>query len=235
VCGRYTLSADLEDIQSAFGNLGIDPAVVTPRYNIAPTQAVPIVRYASQPAIELSQWGLVPWWAKDPAIGIRTINARAETLATRPAFRDAYRSRRCWVLADGFYEWQRHPGLRRKLPVHIRLRSARPFAFAGLWDEWKTPQGGRLLSCTIVTTRPNALVAPIHDRMPVILRADHVAPWLEPGTPEPALPAMLEPYDAASMCATVVSDRVNDVEHDDPQCLEPIDVDALPGNYDLFE
>jgi putative SOS response-associated peptidase YedK len=200
---------------------------ITPRYNIAPTQSVVAV-HASEGAGrhgEMMHWGLIPSWADDPAIGARMINARAETVATKPSFRSAFRQRRCLVAADGFYEWQKLE--RRKQPHYIRLRDGRPFAFAGLWENWEsrdsasTPASVR--SCTIITTEPNELVAPLHNRMPVILHARDYDAWLAPDTrPVDTLGRLLRPYPADEMEASPVSTRVNKPSNDSPECIEPI-------------
>ena len=167
------------------------------------------------------RWGLIPWWAKDPSVGSRMINARAEGLHQRPAFRDALRKRRCLVLADGFYEWRKEGN--RKVPVRIVLKSREPFAFAGLWETWRAPNGDQVRSCTIVTTRPNALLATIHDRMPVILPEEAEAMWLSPDNQDsPLLDGLLGPFPAGSMEAYAVSPVVNSAASDSPACITPV-------------
>jgi len=193
----------------------------TARYNIAPTQDVAVVRQRSGEGRELSllHWGLIPSWADDPAIGNRMINARSESLATKPAFRDAFRRRRCLVVADGFYEWKQ--AARPKQPYHIRLADERPFAFAGLWEHW---QRGELMieSCTIVTTAANDLLRPLHDRMPAILDPADYATWLDSQCQEPeTLETLLTPFPADRMTINSVSTAVNSPRHDSPQCLAP--------------
>ena len=166
------------------------------------------------------RWGLVPSWARDTAIGNRLINARAETAAEKPAFRAAFRSRRCLIVADGFYEWQRAGN--RKQPYFFHLRDDRPFAFAGLWEVWETPDRSRVESCTLLTTVANGLVRPIHDRMPVILAAADYTPWLDAGVEEPKrLASLLGPYPSEAMAADPVGPRVNSPGNDDPGCIEP--------------
>ena len=228
MCGRYMITSPVEAIREAFGvedrpNLG-------PRYNVAPTQSVPIVR-ARAPGEEgaagrelvLVRWGLVPFWAKDLKFGYRTINARAETVATAPAFRDAFRRRRCLVVADGFYEWQKRNG--GKQPYLVRVRGSGPFAFAGLWESWTDKASGeRTESCTIIVTRANALVAPIHDRMPVILAPADYAAWLDPAAADGR--TLLRPYPAESMEAWPVSPRVGNVKNDDAELAEPVAVQS---------
>lgn len=222
MCGRFFIALKYDDLEAAFPEFQ-PPAEWQPRYNIAPTQMVPVVANDGQQRISYFQWGLVPSWAKDPSIGNRMINARAETLAEKPSFRAAYRRRRCLVLANGFYEWQSEPGQRAKTPMAIRLRSGEAFAFAGLWELWR-PDDTPLLTCTIITTEPNALVAPIHNRMPVILPRSAYAVWLDPAEREPRdLQALLAPYPAAEMLAYPISTRVNNPANDEPVCIEEIE------------
>ena len=166
-------------------------------------------------------WGLIPSWAKDPAIGNRMINARAETLGVKPAFRVALRKRRCLVVADGFYEWQQRA--RGKQPIYIMLKSREPFGFAGLWDTWTSPEGEAIRTCTIITTDPNDLLKPIHDRMPVILTRDAEGVWLDPTIQEPArLLPLLKPYPPEEMEVYPVSTWVNKPAHDSPACIEAL-------------
>ncbi len=195
-----------------------------PRFNIAPTQPVPVVRMTPQQAEPQRQfiflhWGLVPSWADDPAIGNRMINARAETAADKPSFRTALRRRRCLVVADGFYEWQRQG--KRRQPMFIHLRDDRLLAFAGLWESWEGARHSALESCTILTTEANDVVRPIHDRMPVIVAPEDYARWLDPAVqkPEPILP-LLRPYPSESMEAYPVSMRVNSPTRDEERCVE---------------
>ena len=176
MCGRYTITADARQLAFRFG--AEPPAAgVAARYNAAPTQQLPVIVNAEPTAIQLLTWGLVPAWARDKTGGTRLINARLETAAVRPSFRDAWRQRRCLVLADGFYEWQRTA--RGKVPMRIALKSNEPFAFAGLWEEWRGSGDSALRTFTILTTTPNDLMAPIHKRMPVILRPEQEAAWLD--------------------------------------------------------
>lgn len=194
-----------------------------PRYNVAPSQSVPVVRNLEERALTWCRWGLIPAWAKDPAIGHRMINARAETLAEKPAFRSALEKRRCVILADGFYEWQKTPGSTRRRPFHFALRDGQPFAFAGLWASWTSPEAGDLVTCTIITTEANATVKPVHERMPVILQSDHVERWLDVQPLRAAdLPRCLEPRAASEMICHEVSARVNNPRNDDPACLAPV-------------
>jgi len=167
------------------------------------------------------RWGLIPSWAKDLAIGMKLINARAETVAEKPSFRKSFKHRRCLVLADGFYEWQKER--RVKQPYYIRLKSERPFAFAGLWDHWADADGQVIESCALLTTEPNELMAPIHNRMPVILNPDAYDDWLDPDQQNVArLATLLGSYPAEDMVANPVSRLVNNARFDDPRCVEPL-------------
>ncbi|MGW8250396.1 MAG: SOS response-associated peptidase [Anaerolineales bacterium] len=222
MCGRFTLTADINALQGAFPWLNIPPEI-TPRYNIAPTQPVAVVPNDGKNRLDYFNWGLIPSWAKDPEIGSRMINARSETLAEKPAFRSAFRRRRCLVLADGFYEWQKQPGSKSKLPMYIRLTSMKPFAFAGLWEIWNSKDGSSILSCAIITTEPNELMKSIHNRMPVILPEDAYQGWLEPGEKNSdQLSALLAPYPADLMTASPVSTLVNNPRNDTPECVVPL-------------
>ena len=218
MCGRFTL-ADPRQLALRYDLAEL--ADLAPRFNVAPTQPVPAVVSTGGGRLVHMRWGLVPSWAKDLSIGSRMINARAESLETRPAFRDALRARRCLVLADGFFEWKKEGRDRR--PFHLRLATAEPFAFAGLWDEWRAPDGALVRSCTIVTTDPNALVAPLHDRMPAILLAESEARWLDPTVQDLAdLVDILQPYPSHLMETFEVAKVVNNVANDVPACVERV-------------
>jgi putative SOS response-associated peptidase YedK len=196
---------------------------MAPRYNIAPSQPVAVVPNDGLLKLDYYVWGLIPSWAKDPSIGSRMINARGETLAEKPSFRAAFRRRRCLILADGFYEWQQTPGGKTKTPMYIRLKSGEPFAFAGLWESWNSPDGSQVLSCAIITTEPNPLMAKIHNRMPVILPQAAHMPWLHSGEADTkALSALLKPYPAEEMVAYPVSKLVNSPANDVPAVIEPL-------------
>jgi len=220
LCGRFTLTTNLGAIAARFG-VSRFLEEVGPRYNIAPTQTVIVVNDDGNRHLTQMRWGLIPSWAKDQAIGNRMINARAETVATKPAFRVALRKRRCLIPADGFYEWT--PAGRRKQPVYIALKTREPFAFAGLWEIWISPDGEEVQSCTIITTEANELLKPIHDRMPVILPKDAEAVWLDPTVQEPAqLLPLLVPYPSEDMEVYPVSAKVNSPANDGPECIEPL-------------
>ena len=217
MCGRYSLIADLGDLARRFEFDG-DWDAFERRYNIAPTQEVLTVAGGETRRGGFMRWGLIPHWAKDPKIGSRMINARAETVAEKPAFRDALRRRRCLVLADGFYEWQKTGGARR--PMRIVMRSGEPFAFAGLWSVWRDAQGNRVPSCTIITTEANDLLRQIHDRMPVILPRDLEELWLDASVDDlGALGSVLAPHPSGAMDAYEVSTLVNSAANDVPEVI----------------
>ncbi len=221
MCGRYSLIADLGELARRFEFDG-DWLAFESAYNIAPTQDVLTVVGGETRRGGFMRWGLVPWWAKDLSIGSRMINARAETVADRPAFRDALRHRRCLVLADGFYEWQRTG--RAKRPMRVTMRSGEPFAFAGLWSTWKDPDGNRIPSCAIITTASSDLLAPVHDRMPVVLPRDMEEFWLDPEVEDPdVLASALTPYPDDAMEVFEVSDLVNSAANDGPEVIAPLE------------
>jgi len=215
MCGRFTTTAPADILVEEFG-LEAVAADYRPSFNVAPTQRVPAVTDLSARRLELLRWGLIPSWSRGPGDGAQLINARGESVASKPSFRDAYRKRRCLVLADGFYEWKRQLG--KKIPMYIRLASKRPFAFAGLWEDWLSPQGDIVRSCAIVTTRPNDTVATIHDRMPVILSREGRDAWLDPDNRDPS--DLLEPC-TAELEAYSVSTLINKPSNNVPECIEP--------------
>lgn len=223
MCGRYTQLRSWSELVQIFAAVTAAPAPnALARYNIAPTQDVAVIRLgAAGRELLPMRWGLVPAWAKDVRMGVRLINARAESAAEKPAFRAAMRARRCLIPADGFYEWQAQAG-GPKLPFRIAMADGAPFAFAGLWERWQSPADGRaLLSCTILTTEANAVVRPIHDRMPVILAAGDYAAWLDrSGHSATAVQRLLGPAPAAGMQAQPLGPYVNRVANDDARCLE---------------
>ncbi|KJR45613.1 hypothetical protein UF75_4007 [Desulfosporosinus sp. I2] len=193
-----------------------------PRYNIAPSQQVPVVICKNgNNRLLMFQWGLIPYWAKDESIGNKLINARAETLEEKPCFRKSFEQKRCLVLADGFYEWKKEG--RIKKPYRITLQDGRPFAFAGLWDSWLSPTGQTINSCVIITTTPNKLMEPIHNRMPVILPQDMEPLWLDAGTiPSRVVKGLLTPFPEEGMVAYEVSPLVNSPRNDGPECMVPV-------------
>jgi len=220
VCGRFSQAQIAELDRELFKLLEIPR--LEPRYNVAPTQEVAIVREtgSGNRSISMIKWGLVPHWMKDPSVGARFINARAETAHEKPAFRDAFRERRCLVPTDGFYEWQKIGGA--KQPYYIRLAERGVFAFAGLWDRWVSPDGEPLDTFAILTTRPNDLVTPIHDRMPVILPPTAYDAWLDVAATGPREARdILRPYPSDAMMAIPVSHYVNSPKNEGPECIEP--------------
>jgi len=226
MCGRYALKASLPEIARI---LGAETAMSdAPRYNIAPTQDVPVCRTRDAQARDLvpMRWGLVPAWSKDPANAYRMINARAETVAEKPAFRSAFRRRRCLVPADGYYEWQR--ARPRKQPYFIHMKDGRPFCFAGLWETWRPEEGEPLHSCAIITTEANEIGKRVHDRMPVILEPGDYDRWLDPRAEAGALVPLLRPFPDEAMSLYPVSTLVNNPRNDDERCLEPL-ADAPGG------
>ena len=220
MCGRYTLrTAPIEYWPTE------ELPLFVPRYNIAPTDSVSAVRLEDdRPKLTALRWGLIPAWAKDERIGYRTINARCESVADKPAFRSAFQRRRCLILADGFYEWKADG--KRKQPHFIRMRNDRSFAFAGLWERWYGPRGSGweqpIESCTIITTVPNRVTAPIHDRMPVILQPEDHSRWLDPDASAESVKRLLRPFDAESMDRYPVSGLVNKPENDSVDCLKRV-------------
>jgi putative SOS response-associated peptidase YedK len=235
MCGRYRLSRRKQLVEEYFGAVSRDDDW-NPRYNIAPSQPVVTIRQdAREPVRTLStmRWGLIPSWSKDPSIGYKTINARAETVATTPSFREPFKSQRCLVPADGFYEWKREA--KTKQPYCFEVNDGELFAFAGLWDRWMNPRGELIESCSILTTTPNSLLADIHDRMPVILSPENHDLWLDPGLSNTSsLSEMLKPFDPRSLRRYPVSTRVNNVQNDDADRAKPFERDAAPAQPQLF-
>jgi putative SOS response-associated peptidase YedK len=225
MCGRYRLSRRKQLIEEHFDTAPWDDDW-NPRYNIAPTQPVPIIRqHPKEPVrlLSLMKWGLVPSWAKDTSSAARMINARSETAHTLPAFREPMRLRRCLIPADAFYEWKRTGT--SKQPFCFEVNDAALFAFAGLWDGWKNPEGQWVKTCTILTTTPNAVTSAVHDRMPVILHKDDYDAWLDPGmTDVKIVLELLKPYDARLMQCYPVSTRINHVANDGEECSRPVEV-----------
>jgi putative SOS response-associated peptidase YedK len=223
MCGRFVQAHDAEEYAHHFGaTLSIDhkPA---PSWNVAPTdQVYAVAVHEGRRSLGTFRWGLVPWFADSPKVGARHINARAETVATKPVFKDSFARRRCIVPADGFYEWERMQS-GGKLPHFVHAADGSPLALAGLWASWKDASGERLTTCSIVTTRPNDLVAPIHDRMPVVLDAQEWERWLDPGFDDSeALISMLNPAPDGVLTEHAVSTLVNDVKNDYPDLIEPL-------------
>jgi putative SOS response-associated peptidase YedK len=213
VCGRFTLRTPANVLIKQFG---LDDFPSRPRYNIAPTQTVPVIRADNRKQVSMMRWGLIPSWATDPKIGYSMINCRSETAATKPAFRSAIKRRRCLILADGFYEWRKEG--KTKQPIYIRRADERPFAFAGLWEAWD--KGSEPIeSCTIMTTAANDMLKPLHDRMPVILASGDYDAWLDPATTEIAYLYESIPPDELTMYP--VNPIVNNARNETPECVQP--------------
>jgi putative SOS response-associated peptidase YedK len=233
MCGRARLSSDVSEIKIAFGIPPERPTPnIAPSWNVAPTDPLPIVHYDTKEAarsLEVMRWGLIPYWAKDNKIGFSTINARAEEVDTKPAFREAFQRRRCLVPLDSFYEWKKTAT--GKQPYAISLSDRRLMAMAGLWETWRSPAGERIRSFTIVTTTPNELCAELHNRMPVVLKLQAWPVWLgEEPAAVPALKALLTPYPSDEMTCWPVSARVGSIKNNDPSLIEPV---AAAGNHIL--
>jgi putative SOS response-associated peptidase YedK len=223
MCGRFARRSTQEVLADWFGVELEDMPWFAPTYNAAPQSTQPIVRLnrdSGSREFALMRWGLVPSWAKDPKFGYSTINARAEEAPTKPAYREALKKRRCIVPSDAFYEWQRLDA-KNKQPYAIALKSGEPYAFAGLWESWKPKEGPPLETFTILTTDPNELMQPIHNRMPVILETRDHERWLDHGDPAHPPVDLLRPYPAEKMQAWQVSERVGNVRNNDPELLEP--------------
>lgn len=221
MCGRFTLTVDPAGLQEAFPD-AVFPPRYAPRFNIAPTQPILAIPNDGKNKADFFVWGLIPSWAKDPSLGGKLINARAETLAEKPSFRGGFKYKRCLILADGFYEWKSIPGSKSKIPHFIFLKNRKPFAFAGLWDEWRSPDGGSVRSATIITAEPNELMSTIHNRMPAILHPRDYSRWLAASPQTPAgLASLLKPFPAEEMSAHPVSALVNSPANDRAELVVP--------------
>ena len=222
MCGRFTLTVDPAELQANFPGVSF-PQPYAARYNIAPSQPILAIANDAPQRADFFVWGLIPSWAKDPGIGSRMINARAETVGEKPSFRGPLKHKRSLILADGFFEWKAAESAKSKTPYFIHLESGKPFALAGLWDEWHAPDGSLVRSATIITTEPNALMSTLHNRMPVILPPQAYAEWLDPA-PRAALDLLplLTPYPAEAMRAHPVSTLVNSPANDRPECVLPV-------------
>jgi putative SOS response-associated peptidase YedK len=221
MCGRYVVKTPVSQLATMFDLMDVPP--LTPRFNVAPTQMVPAVRLKPETKkreLVMLKWGLIPAWAKDAAIGSQMIMARADTVEQKPAFKSAFQKRRCLMVADGFYEWQKTNG--KKQPYFIGLKDQSPFAFAGLWEHWKNPEGDAVESCALITTDANDIVRPIHDRMPVILQRPDYEKWLDLENQDTtALQKLLQPYPGEAMMAYPVSSFVNSPKNESSRCVDP--------------
>jgi putative SOS response-associated peptidase YedK len=219
MCGRFVRKSDLRDLLSVFSAEVLD-SQLEPSYNIAPRQPIAVVLEEGKRKIVTMQWGLVPSWAKDQKIGYKMINARSETILEKPSFRNAFKNRRCLIIADGFYEWKTLG--KTKIPIYIFLKDKSPFAMAGIYETWQPPTGEPIRTCSIITTQANELMKPIHQRMPVLLdRQDHNT-WLDPNADEKTLLSMLKPFDPSRMQCHEVSIEVNSPYHNAEDCILPV-------------
>lgn len=222
MCGRFTLFTDIEEIKERFDIQGSFDEEYQFSYNIAPSQSVlSVINDGVRNRLGYLRWGLIPFWAKDEKAGYKMINARAETIAVKASFRNAYKKKRCLIIADSFYEWKKTP--ERKIPMRIKLKNHAPFGMAGLWESWKSPEGISVYSCSIITTVPNELMTSIHDRMPVILKPEDEKDWLNPSINDPAyLQQYLKSFDSEQMEAFEVSTDVNSTKNNSPNLIQQI-------------
>lgn len=222
MCGRFTLFTDIEEIKERFDIQGSFDEEYQFSYNIAPSQSVlSVINDGVRNRLGYLRWGLIPFWAKDEKAGYKMINARAETIAEKASFRNAYKKKRCLIIADSFYEWKKTP--ERKIPMRIKLKNHAPFGMAGLWESWKSPEGISIYSCSVITTVPNELMTSIHDRMPVILKPEDEKDWLNPSTNDPAyLQQYLKSFDSEQMEAFEVSTDLNSTKNNSPNLIQQI-------------
>ncbi len=221
MCGRFSIASDQKKVEQRFGAKIISPAPIIQRYNIAPSQAIAVITNTAPQEIQAFQWGLIPYWAKDRSIANKLINARAETLSEKPSFKQAYQQRRCLILADSFYEWEKTPN--GKQPQRIGLNNFELFAMAGLWEKWVNPSNGELIqSCTIITTEVNEKLKALHHRMPVILHPNDEKNWLDDSLSPSSRQALLCPYPNDAMQYHPISKQVNKVGYDDISLISPI-------------
>lgn len=222
MCGRFTLTVSPDELQQAFPHFHI-PNDLPPSYNIAPSQPIPTLT-GEDDRLDFHRWGLVPSWADEKFLTYNLINARGETAAEKPSFRNSFRHRRCLIPADGFYEWKQTGKDSPKRPYYIHKRDQSPFALGGLWEIWQPPDGSQLRSACIITTPPNTLVEPIHNRMPLILDPEDYAGWLDPEVQDPdKIQPWIKPYAGNDLEAYPVSTYVNNPRHNAPQCIEPLE------------
>jgi putative SOS response-associated peptidase YedK len=220
MCGRFSRKATLQAIIDEFEIEEVN-GTIEPSYNVAPGQDVAVILKDESRKLGLLKWGLIPSWSKDPAIGNRMINARAESLAEKPSFKHPLRRKRCLIIADGFFEWKKEG--KQKIPMYIFLKNQKPFAFAGLWDTWTSPDGNKISTCTVITTEPNELLKKIHNRMPVILTKKHFDLWLDRNVQdEQMVLPLLQPYAEKDMDMYEVSRAVNSPKNNSPELLKPV-------------
>lgn len=217
MCGRYSLIPT----ENFYKRFKVNNQLhLSPRYNVAPGELMPVVVRGEQNTLVIMKWGLIPFWADDPKIGFKMINARAESISEKPSFRKAFRKQRCLVPASGFFEWQKTDN--QKTPFYIKLKKQPLFSFAGLFDLWKDAQGKEIRSYTIITTQPNNVLAPIHNRMPVVLEPEEEDVWLDQSMPENTLVRFLKPFDSQQMEIYPVSNEVNKPENDNENIIKPV-------------
>lgn len=238
MCGRYARRSDKQKIAELFAIHGPVIPDFGPSWNVAPQTFQPVVRLnqdTGQREIVLMRWGLIPYWAKEPSIGLRTINAKGETITTAPAFREAIKYRRCLVPADAFYEWQKLDA-KNKQPFAIAMKDEKPYALAGLWEKWKDRKVGTdLLTFTVITTDPNEIVQPLHDRMPVIIPERDYDRWLDVSDAQRLPLDLLRPFDADKMTAWKVDKAVGNVKNDSPELIEPASATSEQSEHPLPE
>ncbi|RRN70030.1 SOS response-associated peptidase [Peribacillus simplex] len=222
MCGRFTLFTDIEEIKDRFDIQGSFDEEYQFSYNIAPSHSVlSVINDGARNRLGYLRWGLIPFWAKDEKVGYKMINARAESIAEKASFKNAYKKKRCLIIADSFYEWKKEP--ERKIPMRIKLKNHAPFGMAGLWESWKSPEGINIYSCSVITTVPNELMTSIHDRMPVILKPEDEKDWLNPSINDPAyLQQYLKSFDPEQMEAFEVSADVNSTKNNSPNLIQQI-------------
>lgn len=222
MCGRFVRKSSLTEITDEF-DIGEIQWAWEPSYNVAPGQNVAVIIRNGMNQLIACRWGLIPWWAKDETIGYKMINARAETLAEKRTFAKPFKTQRCLIIADGFYEWQKHEGSTKKTPIYVHLRSGKPFGFAGIYDRWKSKDDKRIISCSIITTEPNVLLKPVHNRMPVIIEPADRDQWLDKDVQDTErLAKLLRSYRAEAMEAYEVSSMVNSPKNDRPELIAPV-------------
>lgn len=222
MCGRFALSAKTSEVEKLLPGL-YSSKDIKPNYNIAPTQQIAIVTNQNPKEIIFAHWGLIPSWAKDKSIANKMINARAETLHEKPAFRNLISKKRCLIFADGFYEWKRIEGSKKKIPYFIKMKTGEPFTFAGLWDNWRSNENQLITSTVIITTEPNELMKTIHNRMPVIIAPEERGLWLSDNIDSKDLSFLMKPYPTDTMEAYQVSDLVNSPSMNLPDIIKPVD------------
>lgn len=232
MCGRYTIIARAEEIEKRF-SVEV-PESYAPSYNAAPTQILPVITNKNPKGVSFFQWGLIPTWAKDKSMGSKLINARAETITEKPSFKNAFRQRRCLVIADGFYEWKRS-SKKIKIPHRILLQTKELFAFAGLWEEYQNEKKQLVHTFTIITTTANDTISGIHERMPVILEPDSEQEWLSPSISDSEHLRLLKPCDAHKIEFYTVSSMVNSVGNNNPKLIIPTPATDQFGNLMLFD